>query len=171
MSSTPPVWLRGPIPDIPLQLQGIAHGLLEALEEVQQALPLLPQAALWTKPAGAASVGFHLRHIAGATDRLFTYARGDVLTDRQQADLLVEQRSEATEGVAVADLLVTFETVVASAIEQLRSTPVSELDEPRFVGRKKLPSSVRGLLEHGAQHASRHAGQIVTTVKVLAQGG
>ncbi len=169
MSSLPPVWLRGPIPDIPLQLQGIAHGLLEALEEVQQAISDLPNTALWTKPAGAAAVGFHLRHIAGATDRLFTYARGEALTDQQQSALLVEQRSEATDGVMVADLLATLEAIVTSAIEQLRLTQVATLDEPRFVGRKKLPSSVRGLLEHAAQHASRHAGQVVTTVKVLAQ--
>ena len=31
---------------------------------------------IWTRPAGAASIGFHIRHAAGSLDRLFTYARG-----------------------------------------------------------------------------------------------
>jgi len=31
------------------------------------------------RPAGAASAAFHVRHIAGVIDRLFTYARGQAL--------------------------------------------------------------------------------------------
>jgi uncharacterized damage-inducible protein DinB len=166
MSSLPPVWLRGPLPDIPPQLQGIAHGLLEALEEVKQALLQLPPAELWTKPSGAASVGFHLRHITGATDRLFTYARGESLTEQQKQALLAEQRTDS-DNVSVNELLANLERTIESAMEQLRSTSVDTLDEPRFVGKKQLPSTVRGLLEHAAQHASRHSGQIVTTVKIL----
>ena len=35
------------------------------------------------------------------------------------------------------------------------------------VGRAGLPSTVRGLLFHAAEHAQRHAGQIVTTAKIV----
>ena len=35
------------------------------------------------------------------------------------------------------------------------------------MGRRMLPSSVGGLLVHCAEHTQRHAGQMVTTVKVV----
>ena len=38
-------------------------------------------------PGGAASIAFHVRHIAGATDRLLTYARGETLDDAQKAKI------------------------------------------------------------------------------------
>ncbi len=164
----PPVWLRGPIPGIAHQLQGVAQGLLEALEEVQHALSAFPDRALWIKPSDAASVGFHLRHLSGATDRLFTYARGEALTDRQKAALLAEQGPGA-DNTSVSELIAEFESAITASMNQLRATPVSALDEPRFVGKKQLPSTVRGLLEHAAQHANRHSGQIVTTAKILSR--
>jgi hypothetical protein len=33
-----------------------------------------PTKLLWERPANVASVGFHLQHLAGVLDRLFTYA-------------------------------------------------------------------------------------------------
>lgn len=168
--SNPPLWLRGPIPNIHPALQGIAHGLLEALEEVKHAIESLPEDKLWLKPYGSASVGFHLQHLTGATDRLFTYARGDILTDSQRAALVAEQAAGSNGGEKSIDQLMNdFERVIDSAIEQLRSTDPSGMYEPRYVGGKKLPSTVTGLLEHAAQHASRHGGQVVTTAKIVGQ--
>jgi hypothetical protein len=37
----------------------------------------------------------------------------------------------------------------------------------RAVGRAQLPSTVIGLLFHGAEHSARHAGQIATLAKVV----
>jgi hypothetical protein len=37
----------------------------------------------------------------------------------------------------------------------------------RTVGRKMLPTTVLGLLFHGAEHSTRHAGQIITTAKIV----
>lgn len=166
--SNPPLWLRGPIPDIHADLQGTAHGLLEALEEIKHAIESLPSDKLWLKPYGAASVGFHLQHLAGATDRLFTYARGDALTDIQRTALIAEQAAGTNGGEkSIEQLMNDLERVIDLAIEQLRSTDPSGLHEPRYIGGKKLPSTVTGLLEHAGQHASRHGGQVVTTVKVV----
>jgi hypothetical protein len=39
--------------------------------------------------------------------------------------------------------------------------------EVRGVGRKVLPTTVGGLLVHCAEHTQRHAGQMVTTAKVV----
>ena len=56
------------------------------------------------------------------------------------------------------------------ALEQVRATDVGTLQEGRGVGRAQLPTTVMGLVFHAAEHASRHAGQIATTRKVLRGG-
>src|ERR1700754_317647 len=76
-------WLRGPIPGIPPLLQPAAHALLQAREEVNALMTGFPQERLWDRPAGVASPGFHLRHLTGVLDRLFTYARGSTLSAEQ----------------------------------------------------------------------------------------
>jgi hypothetical protein len=81
------VWLRGPLDGIPALLQPVAHALLQAREEVNELMLNFPDALLWEKPAGMASVGFHLQHMAGVLDRLYTYARAEQL-NQQQLDYL-----------------------------------------------------------------------------------
>jgi hypothetical protein len=41
------------------------------------------------------------------------------------------------------------------------------LEEQRFVGAQRLPTSLGGLLVHVADHTQRHVGQAVTTAKVV----
>src|SRR5690606_4956297 len=90
-SPLPEIWLRGPVPGVAPALQPVAHALLQAREDVGRlALPLTPE-ELWQMPGGAASIGFHLRHMAGSLDRLLTYARGEALTEAQRAALAVEK--------------------------------------------------------------------------------
>jgi uncharacterized damage-inducible protein DinB len=56
---------------------------------------------------------------------------------------------------------------VETCLEQVRHTRADALTTTRAVGRANLPSSVIGLLFHAAEHATRHAGQLATTVKAL----
>ena len=79
----PEVWLRSPIENIPSLLQPVAHALLQAKEEVNELLEDFPNELLWEKPAGVASTGFHLQHMSGVLDRLFTYAEGKQLNEEQ----------------------------------------------------------------------------------------
>lgn len=79
----PEVWLQGPIADVFPLLQPVAHALLQAQEEINELMYDFPENKLWEKPAGAASPAFHLQHIVGVLDRLFTYAKGKQLTDEQ----------------------------------------------------------------------------------------
>ena len=67
-------WMRGAVDGIPAELQPIAHALLQAREEVINAVSELPPSLLWNSQF-AASPGFHLQHMTGVLDRLFTYAR------------------------------------------------------------------------------------------------
>jgi uncharacterized damage-inducible protein DinB len=163
MADLPEVWLRGPIDGIPAALQPVAHSLIQAREEVEREAPGLSQDVLW-KQAGAATVGFHLVHMAGALDRLFTYARGEALTDEQRA----AAKAESNQPPEVTGQ--TLSAVVAAAVEralaQLRATDVSKLAEERRVGRTAT-STLGGILFHAAEHTTRHAGQFITTVKLL----
>ncbi|HEX7091043.1 MAG TPA: DinB family protein [Longimicrobiales bacterium] len=163
--STPEAWLRGPVPGISPALQPAAHALIQALEDAERLAAPLDTATLWRSPGGAASIGFHLRHMANALDRLFTYARGEQLSEAQRAALAAEKTP--TPDVDAATLLAELRRAVERALDQLRATRDEELDDARAVGRAGLPSTVRGLLHHGAEHTARHAGQVSTTVKVL----
>ncbi|MBS1603273.1 MAG: DinB family protein [Bacteroidetes bacterium] len=74
-------WLRGPVPGFPPLLQPVVHALLQARDEVSVFMEGFPDKKLWERPAGVASVGFHLRHLTGVLDRLLTYARGEGLSE------------------------------------------------------------------------------------------
>ncbi len=159
-------WLRGAMPGIPALLQPAAHALVMALESAEEAVADLTGDEVWATPGGAASVGFHLAHLSGSTDRLLTYARGLSLSADQFSVLQAEQRLDATRP-AVEQLVATWRSTVHRALEQIAHTSESDLLQPRTVGRNKLPSNVLGLMFHAAEHAQRHAGQIVTTAKIV----
>jgi len=161
----PEVWLRGPVPGISAHLQPVAHALLQAMEDVERIASGLNAAELWARPGAAASVGFHLQHMAGSLDRLLAYARGEPLSPEQRADLAIE--GDSAPDITVRELLARLHEVVGEALEQLASTADDDLDTHRPVGRAALPSSVRGLLHHAGEHTARHAGQVSTTVKIL----
>jgi uncharacterized damage-inducible protein DinB len=159
----PEVWLRGPLPDYIDELQPVAHSLMQVREEVEN-VASLTAVQLWTRPGGAASIGFHLKHLAGSLDRLMTYALGKPLTVSQYEFLAAEEHQQSE----TADTLVRHaQAAIDRALDQVRRTPLCTLDESRDVGRHRLPSTVLGLLFHAAEHAQRHSAQIITTAKVV----
>ena len=161
----PEVWLRGPLPDVPALLQPVAHALLQAREEIHELMKDFPEALLWERPAGLASVGFHLQHLTGVLDRLFTYAQGHALSAAQLQYLATEGTAE--DNIRLQALTDAFDAQVTQAIEQLKNLEPAQLTNIRTVGRKRLPSTVLGLLFHAAEHTMRHTGQLLVTVKVL----
>ncbi len=159
------VWLRGPVPNMSGLLQPVAHALLQAREEVQQYVQDFPNDLLDERPASLASVRFHLEHLRGVLDRLFTYAQGKSLSDEQRTYL--EQEGSGTDSVTT--LVGAFNDQVEQAIAQLRITDEATLTDPRGVGRQQLPSTVLGLLTHAAEHTQRHVGQLLVTIRILQQ--
>ena len=135
------VWQRGPLPDITPLLQPVAYALLQAREEVGRYMEAFPSSLLWSRPAGLASPGFHLQHLSGVLDRVFTYARGEKLNAFQFEQLHAEGM-DLPEGTSIAALVARFNRQVDVAIEQLRRTPVDILAEYRGIGRAGLPSTV-----------------------------
>jgi uncharacterized damage-inducible protein DinB len=158
-------WLRGPLPGIIPALQPVAHAILQAQIEVQEALVHFPEGMVWHKLAGVASVGFHLQHMVGVLDRLFTYARGEQLSELQLNALQKEGRED--NGIRLADLVQHFNSQVELSINQLKNTTEGLLAKKRGVGRKQIPSTVLGLLFHAAEHSQRHTGQLLVTAKIL----
>jgi uncharacterized damage-inducible protein DinB len=165
-TNLPEPWLRGPLPGVPPTLQPAAHAFVMAREDVDAAVADLTIDQLWLAPGGIAPVGFHLAHLAGSTDRLLTYARGETLSGTQREALACE-RTVATTRPPVQQLLDAWHEVITAALQQLASTSETILSQPRTVGRAQLPSTVLGLLFHAAEHASRHVGQVVTTSKLV----
>ena len=161
------VWLRGPSPEYPVLLQPVAHALLQAREEVNKLMIGFNDEMLWERrPYGMASVGFHLQHLSGVADRLFTYARGEMLNDDQLFALNLEKEA-LFEGCSSGALVEGFNIQVDRCLEQLKNTDMATLGEYRAVGRGKLPSTVMGLLVHCAEHTMRHVGQLMVTVRVM----
>ena len=159
------VWQRGPVENIPLLLQPVAHALLQAREELAGIMSDFPEELIWKKPGGVASPAFHLQHLSGVLDRLFTYARGEALSPLQLEELYAEDKPLFD--ITTLQLVTRFNLQVDKALIQLQHTDETSLTDFRGVGRRQLPSTVIGLLVHGAEHTMRHLGQLLVTVKVL----
>lgn len=159
-------WLRGPVDGVAPILVPVAHMLQHAQDDAAEAVKDLTPDQIRARPGGGASVGFHVRHLMGALDRLFTYARGDTLS-AGQLNALKQERDAGSSGADAATLTAELAVAIARALDQLRATDPATLLEPREVGRQHLPSTVLGLLVHGGEHSARHAGQALTLKRVV----
>ena len=163
-TTTKEFWLSGPLDGVPGAFLPFAHALLQARQDLEPLLKDLAHDLLWARPGGAASVGFHLLHLAGALDRLLTYARGEALTPAQKETLALERGDPSLDADA---LMARVSQSIEAALEQLRRTDTATLLDERRIGKAQLPTTVLEVLFHAAEHCSRHVGQIVTTLKIL----
>jgi len=159
-------WLRGPIPRIPDLLQPAAHALVLAKEDVDAATAGLTAEQLWAQPGGITPLGFHLAHLAGSTSRLLTYGRGEALSDAQR-EQMSREKNVTTLRPSLDALLAEWHTALEAAFAQLAATPEVSLTDVRTIGKAQLPTTVGGCVFHAAEHAGRHAGQVVTTAKLV----
>ncbi len=163
----PEPWLRGTLGDVPAVPRAVLHALELAKEDLQRWCGGLSDDELNARPGGIAPVAFHLRHIARSIDRLLTYAEGGQLNGEQVAALKTELDAGATRG----ELFAEIESALARSAARIRAIDASRLDETRKVGTKELPTTLGGLLVHIADHTQRHAGQAITTAKIVTAGG
>ncbi len=156
-------WLRGPNLSIHPIARPLAHSLTQVREDLERWTLDLSTDELWARPMNLGAVGFHIRHIGRSADRLTTYLEGKQLSDEQMTAL----RSEAEAGAARPELLDELE------LNLLRCESVVEALDPRTwldareVGRKRLPTTVGGLVTHIAEHSQRHVGEAIIIAKVL----
>jgi uncharacterized damage-inducible protein DinB len=162
----PEPWLRGTLTEVPAVARGVLHAFELAQEDVNRWCESLSDADLNAHPFELPPIAFHLRHIARSLDRLLAYAEGNQLSSDQIALLKSEMEPGAQRDVLFAE----FSQGLQDAARRVLVLAKGDLEQPRFVGKKLMPTSVGGLLVHLADHTQRHVGQVVTTAKVLMAG-
>ena len=159
----PEPWLRATLTDVPAVQRGVLHALELAREDIERWTADLSDIEMNARPAGIASVAFHLRHIARSLDRLLTYAENQQLSSEQ----LVALKTESETGAKKDELWEELNSALAKSAGRIRAFSPAELEHPRHVGRKQLPTTVGGLLVHVADHTQRHVGQAITTARIV----
>jgi hypothetical protein len=150
-------WLRGPIPGVDPLTAPVLYAFTHAREDLGHWTEGLTAEQIW-----ASGAGFHIRHIARSTDRLITYLEGR----------LPDQLGDGEPGATREQLLAELESAFRRAEAVVRAVDPATLREPRTVGRKRLPTTVIGLLTHLAEHTQRHVGQAISATKSIgARGG
>jgi len=174
-------WLSGTDTDVPAAGRAVLHALDLSLDDLTKWTAGLTDSEIHAQPLGLNSIAFHLRHIARSVDRILTYAEGGQLSAEQLAALKTEQSSSKQSGAeqtgseqvgegkleSLANLLAEVEISFNDAADRIRVLATADLNTPRFVGRKQLPTSIGGAMIHVADHTQRHTGQVVTTAKVI----
>jgi uncharacterized damage-inducible protein DinB len=92
-----------------------------------------------------------------------TYLQGRQLGGEQMAELDGERMPDS---MGREQLLAEIDRVFEKAERVVRSLDPGRLSEVREVGRKRLPSTVIGLLTHIAEHTQRHVGQAIAAAKL-----
>ena len=162
---TPEPWLRGTLADVPAVPRAVLHALELAKEDLWKWCMALSDGQLNERPSGVAPVAFHLRHISRSLDRLLTYAEGAALDEAQLALL----KSEPAPNASHDELFAELEAALNRSGQRVRALAGKDLEKPRSVGKKQLPTTLGGLLVHVADHTQRHVGQAITAAKLVAQ--
>lgn len=156
-------WLRGiKRGHIPV-VEAAFNSFQQIREDLDTWTVQLSDAELWERPLGLNSVGFQVRHIAGSVDRLNTYLTGNPLS----VDQLRELRAESEPLPTRQQLFQMLEHALQRCEHSIAAIAPGDLDLPRGVGRRALPTTVGGLVVHIAEHSQRHLGQAITTAKVV----
>jgi len=163
----PEPWLRGPIAGVSPILAPALYAFEQAREDLAIHTAGLSEAQIWARPFGLAPLGFHLRHIAGSVERLTAYLSGSELDAAQMAALAREMEP----GASRQDLLRKVNAALDEAEAQIRGIEPGSLGEVRVVGRKRLPTTVIGLVVHIAEHTQRHVGQAISAAKLARASG
>ena len=156
-------WLRGTLTEVPAVQRAVLHALELTKEDIIRWCRDLTGDELNARPFSLPSVAFHIRHIARSCDRLLTYAEESELSAEQLTALDSESAPDAERDA----LFTEFTTALDSAAARVRAFSPAQFEDPRYIGRKRLPATLAGILVHIADHTQRHTGQAVSTAKLL----
>jgi DinB superfamily len=162
--SSPEPWLRGPLEGVHPLVMPVFFSFAQVREDLKTHLDGLSEAKVW-RQFGKASIGFHLKHLAGSVDRLTTYLRGEPLSSEQLRTL----REEGLADASLPELLRRVDASLRQSENYLKTIDPATLYDARQVGRQALPTTVIGLIVHLAEHTQRHLGQAITLSRVVRQ--
>ena len=163
MLTQPEPWMRGPIDGLEPLVAPVFYSFTQVREELAHYTEGLTTEQVWRQVNSLPTLGFHLRHIAGSVDRLMSYLMEAEISPEQ----IVYLKSEGEPGASLDELLAGVDAAFAKAESQLRTIKADDIHAPRYIGRKRLPTSVLGLLVHVSEHTQRHLGQSITTAKLM----
>lgn len=155
--------MRGMHGELDVVRRAVIHALELAEEDVVKWCGGLSDPEMMERPGDVAPIAFHVRHIVRSLDRLLTYAENRMVDEAQMRALKSEMDPASAE-----EVLREFREGIANAKERVRAFHPASYDEGRGIGRKRLPTTVGGILIHCAEHTARHVGQAVTTAKLVA---
>ena len=155
--------MRGPIEGVEPLVAPVFYSFTQVREELAHYTEGLTTEQVWRQVNSLPTLGFHLRHIAGSVDRLMSYLMEAEISPEQ----IVYLKSEGEPGASLDELLAGVDAAFAKAESQLRTIKADDIHAPRYIGRKRLPTSVLGLLVHISEHTQRHLGQSITTSKLV----
>ena len=156
-------WMRGTLTDVPAVQRAVLHALELADEDITRWCRDLTRDELNARPFSLPSLAFHMRHMARSCDRLLTYAEQGELSTEQLTALDSEPAPDAEPDA----LFTEFTAALASAAARVRAFSPAHFEDARYIGRRRLPATLAGILIHIADHTQRHTGQAVTTAKLL----
>jgi hypothetical protein len=160
--AVPEPWLRGPLPDVCPLIQPVFFSFIQVREDLARHCAGVTREQVWRR-VGGTSLGFHLKHVAGSVDRLTTYLLGSQLSEEQLRMLSAESQGSET----ADELLGLVDRALTASEKRLRELNPESIYDSRAVGRKRLPTTVIGLLVHLSEHTQRHLGQAITTAQLV----
>lgn len=143
----------------------ISTRLAQALFWVCNFAEEVPEQALWWQPhPSIAAIGTRLQHVIGSSERLAASAFDPnpdpaVLAEKAKADWVPSHRTKA-------QLIDAFRTIIERAQLRLREAEPGALDTMRPIGRKRIPVRRANIVNHIAEHATLHAGQLKVLLRL-----
>ena len=156
-------WMRGHYADLHPTIAALLYSFEHARDDLAKWTEGLDGASICASRGKVASVAFHIAHIAGSIERLIAYAKGEQLSDQQLAELRAEKMTSKSR----SELLELLEEKTRAAEVFLRALDPSELTQQRYIGRKRIATTLGVLLIHIAEHTQRHVGEAILTTKIL----
>ena len=160
--NNPEPWLRGPLHGVDPLLAPVLHALMQVEEDLEKYTAGLTSEQVWSEASGVGTLGFHLKHIAGSLDRLTTYLEGCELSETQMKFLQGEH-----EPADMPELMDIVRQSIRRTATSVRGLSRESLLAPRYVGRKRLPTTTIGLAIHIAEHTQRHLGEAIVLAKLI----
>lgn len=154
--------MRGIHPGIDPVVGHLLRAAEHIREDIELAIAPLGADRLWARPNGMTPVGFHVKHLAGSTDRLCTYLEGHQLGSDQLAAMKTENAGEETS----EQLLAAVRASLARYEGLVRALTPDRFGDIREIGRKRLQTTAISLAIHIAEHGQRHVGQAISAAKL-----
>jgi hypothetical protein len=132
--------------------------------QIRECVEHLSDEELWWRPNESSnSIGNLILHVSGSLNHFLNRAIGRMVYERDRPAEFAERRQ-----IPRAELLATFESMVANAVRTFAALTIERLGDPS--PEPKLYTFVIEDLISVAVHFSTHAGQIIWIAKMLREG-